>query len=100
MRILWRGAQLATTVGAAPIDLGSVRASLVAAGDRLSGPVSNEGGRLELRGEATLQPREALRLAMTLTPRRDDDVELARTLAAIAVADGPVWRVDVRVPLR
>ena len=62
--------------------------------------MANEGGDLALRGQWTMTASDGLALALLLTPRRADQTDLKRALAAIGTADGDGWRVDWRVPLR
>jgi hypothetical protein len=100
MRILWRGARLVPPIGNAPVDLGDISIALSAAGDRLSGPVSNDGGDLNIRGEMTLRAGDAVEVSLALVPRRADNLELAQALAAIATADASGWRVSRRLSLR
>ena len=99
-RLFWRAARLIFISGAAPLDLGDMRMTLTANGDRLSGPVANDGGDLDVRGEVTIREQDGIRLALTLTPRRFDNAQLALALALIGTADGAGWRVDWRFPLR
>jgi len=96
-RLVWRNARIG---GAVPFDLGEVRTTLVADGATMSGPLTNEGGSVALRGEWALRENEALTLALRVTPRRPDQVELARWLAAVGTPDGDGWRVNWRLPLR
>lgn len=100
VRVLWRGARLSLPAVNASVDLGDMTMALAADGDRLSGPVSNDGGDLAVRGEITLRASDAVQVSLTLAPRRADDVRLNRVLAAIATADGSGWRLGWRVPLR
>ena len=54
-RIRWRAAQLTATPGSAEtLDLGDVTVALSADGERMSGPVSNAGGDLAVRGDLVL----------------------------------------------
>jgi Type II secretion system (T2SS), protein N len=76
-------------------SLGNVDVSLSAAGDRMTGPVTNVGGDLDIRGTVSVDVRGASDVALTLTPRGDNPA-LARQLAAIAAPDGPGWRVEFR----
>jgi Type II secretion system (T2SS), protein N len=99
-RLVWRGARIAGLVGGAPLDLGEVRSTAKVEGEAISGPLANEGGELSLRGEWKMGENDDLALAMLLTPRRADQAELKRALAAIGRADGDGWRVNWRVSLR
>jgi len=99
-RLHWRGARLVLADGIAPLDLGDVRAVLTANGGRLSGPVSNDGGDVAVRGEITLFLNESVQISLLLTPRRPVDATLARMLSAVSAAGADGWRVDWRVPLR
>ena len=100
VRALWHAARLTFVAGAAPLDLGDLRIVLMANGDRLSGPVANDGGDLDVRGDVTMRGEDGIRLALLLTPRRADNAQLASALALIGTAEGAGWRVDWRVPLR
>ena len=97
---LWRAARLIFVAGAAPLDLGDMQMTLIADGDRLSGPVANEGGDLDVRGDITIREQDGIRLALLLAPRRSDSTQLALALALIGTPDGAGWRVDWRLPLR
>jgi hypothetical protein len=98
-QLVWRSARLVAPGAAAPLDLGDVRVELTADGDRLSGPVANSGGDLDLRGELSLRAADGLRLSLAITPRRPD-AQLVQALAAIGTAEGGAWRVEWRAPLR
>jgi hypothetical protein len=100
VRFGWRGARLTFIGSALPLDLGDVRATLVADGRGFSGPVDNAGGDLGLRGQWTLRPAEGLHLALQLTPRRPGQTQLQRALSALGTPDGTGWRIDWKVPLR
>jgi hypothetical protein len=100
MRILWRAARLVLPTSNSPVDLGDISIALSADGERLSGPISNDGGDLGVRGELTVRADDAVEVSLVLTPRRADDLQLTRTLAAIATADGSGWRISRRLPLR
>ena len=99
-RLVWRNARIRGPGSTAPLDLGDVRTALVANGSALSGPLTNDGGRLALRGDWTLKEHDALTLALHLTPRSAGDAELVRWLSAVGTADGDGWRIHWRVPLR
>jgi hypothetical protein len=97
-RIRWRAAHLIPPSGAAPLDLGEVSLALGADGDRLSGPLSNVGGDLALRGDIALRAGSGIALSLVLTPRRADNRELVQALAMIGAPSGDGWRVDWRWP--
>jgi len=100
VRLRWRGASAMVPGRAQPIDLGDITSALGANGDRLSGPVSNAGGDLGIRGTATLSAGNGIQLSLVLTPRRADDRDLARALSMLGVPDADGWRVEWRLPLR
>jgi len=97
--IVWRNAQLVIAGGGA-IALGTVSATLAASGDRIGGPVANEGGDVEIGGTVTLTAPAALDVALTVRPRAGSGSPLARTLAAIATPDDGGWRIGWRGDLR
>jgi hypothetical protein len=97
--IAWRGARF-TLPTHAPIDLGEVSATLVADGARLTGPVRNSGGIIDIRGDVTARPDRSGAISLLLTPRRADDATLAKALAAIGTAEGSGWRVNWQTPPR
>ena len=99
-QIFWRGAGLAFISGTVPLNLGDLQMNLTADGNQLSGPVSNDGGDLDIRGNATIREVDGVRLLLTLAPRRSDNTQLTLALAAIGAADGTGWRVDWRLPLQ
>ena len=94
VRLAWQDARLAVgnDIGA---SLGNIEITLSAAGDRLAGPLTNDGGEIELRGTISVSTRGAADVSLLLTPRRDDPA-LARQLAAIGTAEGSGWRVEFR----
>jgi hypothetical protein len=73
---------------------------VTANGNSLSGPVTNEGGDLALRGEWALRVHDSVQLALHVAPRRPGLADLERTLSAIGTADGNGWRIAWRGPLR
>jgi hypothetical protein len=83
-----------------PLDLGEVTATLVADGSRLAGPVTNQGGDLDIRGEVSTGADGSAAVALTLTPRRTDDAALARLLSALGPPAGGGWRVAWQSPPR
>ena len=93
LRVVWRNARI-TPASAAAIDLGEATAALTAQGERLAGPVTNVGGDLDVRGDVAIGTNGSTAISLLLTPRRADDVELARRLAAIGTPDGAGWRVS------
>lgn len=99
-RVLWHAGRIAFTGGAAPLDLGDLRSVVTANGNSLSGPVTNEGGDLALRGEWTLRPHDSVQIALHVAPRRPGPTDLERALSAIGTADGNGWRIAWRGPLR
>ena len=99
-RVLWHAARVAFAGSATPLDLGDVRTLLTANGNALSGPVTNEGGDLALRGEWALRAHDSVQLALHVAPRRPGLADLERTLSAIGTADGNGWRIAWHGPLR
>jgi hypothetical protein len=99
-RVLWHAARVAFTGSAAPLDLGDVRTLVTANGNLLSGPVTNEGGDLALRGEWAIRAHDSVQLTLHAAPRRAGLVELERALSAIGTADGNGWRIAWHGPLR
>ena len=92
-RIDWQDAQFAIAVDPA-IRLGTVSAVLTAAGDRLTGPVTNTGGAFDVRGTLSLAASGAPNVAVSLTPRGGDPAQ-ARSLT-VATGPGGNWNVDYR----
>jgi hypothetical protein len=93
--VRWRDARFAIANEPA-MALGNVSADLAAAGDRLAGPVTNEGGDFDVRGTVSLgAARGAPDVALTLTPR-DGSAAQARSLRLSALADGSGWNVEYR----
>jgi len=99
-RLAWRNARIRGLGSATPLDLGDVRTTLIANGAAMSGPLTNDGGSLALRGDWTLEENDALTLALHVTPRKAGDTELVRWLSAVGTPDGDGWRINWRVPLR
>ncbi len=93
LRVAWRNAHL-TIVSKVEIDLGEATATLAAQGGRLAGPVANTGGNLDVRGDVSVGTDGSANLSLLLTPRRDDDAELARVLGAVGTREGAGWRVN------
>lgn len=98
--IRWRAARLVLGEGSVALDLGDVSAALTAAGDRLAGPLSNEGGDVAVRGEITFRANDTLGISSTLAPRRTLDAAHLRMLSGLGPASADGWRVDWRIPLR
>jgi hypothetical protein len=99
-RLAWRNARIRIIGGAAPLDLGDVRTTLVASGATMSGPLANDGGSLALRGDWSLKENDALMLALHVTPRKPGDADLIRGLSALGKPEGDGWRINWRLPLR
>lgn len=99
-RIRWRAARLTPPGSTEALDLGDITIALSGAGERMSGPVSNAGGDLAVRGDLALAASSGIQLSLVLTPRRADNRELARALSMLGRADGDGWRVEWRSPLR
>jgi hypothetical protein len=97
--IAWRGARL-TVPTQMPIELGEVTATLAADGTRLTGPVRNSGGVIDIQGDVTARADRSGAISLLLTPRRADDATLAKALAAIGSAEGSGWRVNWQTPPR
>jgi len=93
-RVDWQDADFAISVDP-PIRLGTVSAPLASANDRLTGPITSEGGAFDVRGTLSLATSGAPSLAVTMTPRAGDSAQV-RTLAITASPDGR-WNVDFRV---
>ena len=100
VRILWRAARIAFAGSAAALDLGNVRTLATANGNALSGPVTNDGGDLALRGEWALHAHDSVQLVLHVAPRGPGLADLERTLSAIGTADGSGWRIAWRGPLQ
>lgn len=94
-RVVWRMARL-TLPPFPPVDLGELTATLAANGARLAGPVVNNGGDLDIRGNISVGADRSADVSLTLTPRRADDTALTRLLAAFGTPDGAGWRVAWR----
>src|SRR5512143_178661 len=85
-RVRWSDARFA--IGSeAPLALGNVDANLTAAGGRLAGPVTNEGGDFEVRGAISLAASGAPDVALTLSPRGGGAAQ-GRSLRIAARPDG------------
>ncbi len=80
----WLDAQL---VGTVPVELGEVRIELSGADRELSATLSNQGGVLELGGDATLKDQQ-YRVAMRITPRGEIHPDIRQALDFIANVQG------------
>jgi hypothetical protein len=100
VRALWRAARVAFAGNATWLDLGDVRTLATANANALSGPLTNDGGDLALRGEWALRAHDSVQLTLHATPRRPGLADLERVLSAIGAADGGGWRLTWREPLR
>lgn len=99
-RLVWRNARVRAFGNATPLELGEVRAGLVANGATMSGPIDGQGGSVALRGDWTLKEKDAFTLALRMTPGATADPGLVRWLSAVGRPDGDGWRIDWRLPLR
>ncbi len=97
--IVWRDAKL-VVVGGGALALGTVTATLTAAGDRIAGPLINEGGDVDVGGNITLTAPAALDIALTIRARPGTESPIARTLAAFASPDDGSWRIRWHGDLR
>jgi len=91
--VRWQDARFAIA-NEASIPLGNVTADLVAAGDRVAGPITNDGGDFDVRGTVSLGTRSAPDVSLTLSPRGGNAAQ-ARSLRVAARPDGS-WNVDYR----
>jgi general secretion pathway protein N len=94
VEIVWRDARIVAGNGDALV-LGRVTVVLSASGDRLAGPVVNEGGDVGVVGTVSLRA-DAGEFSLLLAPRHAADAALARSLAAIGTPVGAGWRVEWR----
>ena len=99
-QVRWRKARLIYPGGNTSLDLGEVSLVLSAEGDRLSGPVSNDGGDLAIRGDVALRAASGIQVSLVLVPRRADNRELAQALSILGPPEPGGWRLDWRLPLR
>ena len=99
VRAVWRMATLALPP-LPPLDLGELTATLVADGKRLAGPVTNQGGDLDIRGDVSLGADRSAAVTLTLTPRRSDNTALSRLLSSIGTPVGNGWRISWQTPGR
>lgn len=93
-RLDWIDAQFAISNDAG-IRLGNVTANLTAAGDQLTGPVTNEGGDFDVRGTVSLRTTGVPEAMLTMTPRTGDPAQ-ARSLSVNARPDGSGLNVQFR----
>jgi hypothetical protein len=99
-RLVWHNARIRVFGNANPLELGEVRAGLVANGTTMSGPIDSQGGNVALRGDWTLKEKDAFTLALRMTPGATADAGLVRWLSTVGRPDGDGWRIDWRVPLQ
>ncbi len=99
VNVVWRGSQLLLPPLPA-LNLGDVTATLVANGARLAGPVTNEGGDLDVRGDLSAGADGSAAVSLILTPRRADDAVLTRLLSSFGTPVGNGWRVAWQSPPR
>jgi hypothetical protein len=99
-RLAWRNARIRAFGNATPLELGEVRAGLVANGATMSGPIDGQGGNVALRGDWTLKEKDAFTLALRMTPYATADAGLIRWLSAVGRPEGDGWRIDWRLPLQ
>jgi len=100
VRLVWHNARIGPVVNMPPIELGEVRAGLVANGATMSGPVDGQGRSLALRGDWTLKEKDAFTLALRVIPTPAADPGLVRWLTSVGQPDGDAWRIEWRLPLR
>ncbi len=89
----WRSAGIHHASGERALDLGTVSASLRAAGDRLAATIENDGGDIHLRGEASVGFRGASTLDLRVTPRGTIDPFVIAILRAAGHPEGEGWRI-------
>lgn len=94
-RIDWQDAQFAISADPA-VRLGTVNAALAAAGDRLTGPITNNEGTFDVRGTLSIATNGAPSLSLVMTPRTGGDASQARTLTIAGGPDGR-WNVEFRI---
>jgi hypothetical protein len=97
-RLEWADAQFAIANDAA-IRLGKVTGELAAAGDRLTGPVTNEGGDFDVRGTVSLLTSGIPETALTMTPRAGNPAQ-TRSLTVTARPDRNGWNVNYQAGSR
>jgi hypothetical protein len=97
-RIDWQNARF--TVGSdAGIGLGTVTALLTAAGDRMTGPVTNVGGEFDVRGTLSLAANSASAVTLAMTPRGGEPAQ-ARMLSVSGNPGRTGWNVEYRAVTR
>ncbi len=94
--IVWRRARVVVAVGSPALDVGDLTVTLAGNKGRLAGPMTSEGDRMTIRGDVALNLRGAVAVTALVTPRRTDDGELARMLAAVGKPESGGWRIDWR----
>jgi hypothetical protein len=99
-RLVWHNARIRPDPNAPAVELGEVRAGLVANGASMSGPIDGQGGSLALRGDWTLKEKDAFTVALHVTPAKIADASLMRWLPMVGRPDGDGWRIEWRLPLR
>ena len=99
VNVVWRGGQLLLPPLPA-LNLGDVTATLVANGARLAGPVTNQGGDLNISGDVSAGADGSAAVSLILTPRRADDAALTRLLSSFGAPVGNGWRVAWQSPPR
>jgi hypothetical protein len=80
----------------AEIPLGTVSAQLAAAGGRLSGPVTNDGGAFDVRGTVSLSARGVPDASIAMSPRGGDPAQ-TRTLTVGGGGADAGFNVDFRL---
>ncbi len=96
----WRNAGMHHTSGRPALDLGTVSASLRAAGDRLAAAIDNDGGDVHLRGQAGVGFQGAPTLDLRVTPRGAIDPSAIALLRATGHPEGEGWRITWPAPVR
>jgi hypothetical protein len=99
VNVVWRGGQLMLPPLPA-LNLGDVTATLVANGARLAGPVTNQGGDLDVSGDLSAGADGSAAVSLVLAPHRADDVVLTRLLSSFGTRAGNGWRVAWQSPPR
>jgi len=90
----WRDARIGLPDNA-DTSLGTVTAALTAAGERLTGPVTNDGGAFGVRGTFSVSSSGAPDVSIALTPRGGDPAQ-ARTLTVTGGSAGAGLNLDLR----
>jgi hypothetical protein len=98
VEVVWRMARLMLPTNA-PLELGDVTAKLSANGQRLTGPLENQGGAMDVRGDVTVNGDRSAAVSLLLTPRADDE-KLTRALSTVGTPEGNGWRVAWQTPPR